>query len=266
MSSTEKSPIDYRNEAQPVWCTGCGDYGVLKSFTRAFAKLGLKNEEIALISGIGCSSRLPGYCATYGFNSVHGRPLPIATGLKTARPELTVIACSGDGDAFAIGAGHIPHAIRRNPDITYFVMDNSIYGLTKGQASPTTSRELKELKGLTGPQELPLNPLLYVLASGAGFVARTQAGDMKHMTEMLVEALRYPGFSFIHCLSVCVTYQGRAFQEDLEKRIHFLPADYNKENEDAAYQIARNDPWALGVIYRRPQTMEETRQGMEPVE
>src|SRR3989338_4533147 len=146
----QRKPIEYRNELNPVWCTGCGDYGVLKSFTRAFSKLGLANERIAIISGIGCSSRLPGYCETYGFNTVHGRSLPIATGLKTARPDLTVVACGGDGDAFAIGIGHIPHVIRRNSDLTYFVMDNSIYGLTKGQASPTTSRATKERKHLAG--------------------------------------------------------------------------------------------------------------------
>src|SRR3989338_5575823 len=153
-----KKPIEYRNDMSPVWCTGCGDYGVLKSFTRAFAQLNLPNEKIAIISGIGCSSRLPGYCATYGFNTVHGRALPIAQGLKSARPDLTVVACGGDGDAFAIGIGHIPHAVRRNPDMTYFVMNNSIYGLTKGQASPTTKKATKEAKGLPGPEEIPVNP------------------------------------------------------------------------------------------------------------
>ncbi|MDO8526606.1 MAG: thiamine pyrophosphate-dependent enzyme [Deltaproteobacteria bacterium] len=252
MTQTQaRKPMEYRNEMSPVWCAGCGDYGVLKSFTRAFAKLNLKNEEIAIISGIGCSSRLPGYCNTYGFNTVHGRALPIATGLKTARPDLTVVACGGDGDAFAIGGGHIPHAVRRNINITYFVMDNSIYGLTKGQASPTTSTAFKEKKELIGADEIPINPLLFVLAAGAGFVARTQAGDMQHMTEMLLQAIRYPGFSFVHCLSVCVTYQGKEFQEDLEKRIHLLPENYDVSDEDAAFQIARKDPWALGVIYRR---------------
>lgn len=248
---TPRKPIAYRNEIHPVWCTGCGDFGVLKSFTRAFAKLELPNEQIVVISGIGCSSRLPGYCSTYGFNSVHGRPLPIATGLKTARPDLTVVACGGDGDAFAIGIGHIPHAVRRNTDITYCVMDNSIYGLTKGQASPTTAPQLKEKKGLIGAQELPIDPVLFVLSCGAGFIARTHAGDMAHMAEMFTQAIQYKGFAFVHCLSVCVTYQGKGFQAELEKKVHPLPADYDPSNIEKAYAIAREDPWALGVIVRR---------------
>lgn len=246
-----RKAIEYRNECNPVWCKGCGDYGVLKSFTRAFADLELPNERIAMISGIGCSSRIPGYTATYGFNTVHGRPLPIATGLKTARPDMTVVACSGDGDAFAIGIGHIPHAVRRNPDLTYFVMDNSIYGLTKGQASPTTSQVYKHTKGLLGENEPPINPVLFLLSSGAGFVARTHAGDMAHMTEMIKQAVRYPGFAFVHCLSVCVTYQGKPFQDAIEKNFHMLPETYNPSSESTAYLVAREDPWAMGVIYNR---------------
>lgn len=250
-SQLQHKPIEYRNEVDPVWCTGCGDYGTLKSFTRTFAKLGLQNERIAIISGIGCSSRLPGYCRTYGFNTVHGRPLPIATGLKTARPDLTVVACGGDGDAFAIGVGHIPHAIRRNIDISYFVMDNSCYGLTKGQASPTSSHEFKEMKKLVGIEETPINPVLFVLSCGAGFVARTQSGDMAHMTEILTQAIQYPGFAFIHCLSVCVTYQGKEMQDALFQKCHTLPENYNPLDLTQAFDIARRDPWALGVIYRR---------------
>ncbi len=248
-----RKPIEYRNECDPVWCKGCGDYGVLKSFTRAFAELDIPNERIAMVSGIGCSSRIPGYCSTYGFNTVHGRPLPIAQGLKAARPDLTVIACGGDGDAFAIGIGHIPHAIRRNPDMTYFVMDNSIYGLTKGQASPTTSTEIKLAKGLTGANELPINPVLFVLSSGAGFIARTHAGDMAHMTEMIKRAIQYPGFAFIHCLSVCVTYQGKAYQETMERQIRLLPESHNPADKDAAFKVARDDIWAMGVIYMQPE-------------
>lgn len=250
MSDVQK-PIHYRNAIDPVWCKGCGDYGVLKSFTRAFSKLNLENKDIALISGIGCSSRLPGYCSVYGFNSVHGRSLPIATGLKIARPDLTVIACGGDGDAFAIGGGHIPHTIRRNVNLTYFVMDNSVYGLTKGQASPTTSPEIKEKKNLIGVSEQVINPCLFILSGGSGFVARTQAGNMAHTTQMLIEAIQYPGFAFVHCLSTCVTYQGRDFQETIDQHAHDLPADYDPASLDAAYGVARNDPWAMGVIYQR---------------
>ena len=251
-TNVELKPIDYRNDINPVWCKGCGDYGVLKSFTRAFAQLKLKNEQISVISGIGCSSRIPGYCQTYGFNTVHGRALPIATGLKVARPDLTVLACGGDGDAFAIGGGHIAHAVRRNPDITYFVMDNNIYGLTKGQASPTTSMNFKQKHGLPGIEEWPLNPALILMTAGAGFIARTQAGDMKHMADILSQAIRYPGFAFVHCLSVCVTYQGKEFQDKVHQKIHPLPENYDKSDERAAFEVARLDPWAMGVIYERP--------------
>ncbi len=257
MTTTTQRPIAYRNMNNPVWCTGCGDYGVLKSFTRAFAELGLPNERIAIISGIGCSSRLPGYCATYGFNTVHGRSLPIATGLKVSRPDLTVLACGGDGDGFAIGIGHIPHAVRRNPDITYVVMDNSIYGLTKGQASPTTPRSTKERKGLVGAAEQEINPVLYVLSAGAGFVGRTFSGDMQQTAEVLVEAIRYPGFAFVHCLSPCVTYQGPDMHAEVEKRVRRVGPDYNPADRTAAWHIAQHEPFALGVLYRQPVNSQE---------
>lgn len=265
MNEVKRKAIEYRNTSNPVWCPGCGDYGVLKGFTRAFAELGLNNEQIAVISGIGCSSRISGYFEAYGFNTVHGRSLPIATGLKVGRPELTVIACGGDGDAFAIGIGHIPHAIRRNIDLTYFVMDNSIYGLTKGQASPTTLRDTKERKGLLGLEETPVNPVLFTLSSGAKFVARTHAANMAHMSEMISQAIRYPGFAFIHCLSTCVTYQGKDYKEAIDQNAHMLPDDHDPTNACAAFEVARKDPWAMGVIYR--ETLgEDFEHQMEPVE
>lgn len=246
------SAQDYRNATQPVWCPGCGDFGVLKGFTRAFAELGIPNEKVAVISGIGCSSRISGYFNTYGFNTVHGRSLPISSGLKLARPDLTVIATGGDGDAFAIGIGHIPHAIRRNVDMTYFVMDNSIYGLTKGQASPTTRPETRREKNLAGIEELPIDPVMFVLSSQAKFVARTHAGDMAHMTKMLTAAIQYPGFAFIHCLSTCITYQGKPFRDNVAENAHFLPESYNPHSLDEAFKIARTDPWAMGIIYSEP--------------
>ena len=243
---------DYRTDLQPVWCTGCGDFGVLKGLTQALADLQIEPEKLAVISGIGCSSRLPGYVKAYSFNSIHGRALPIATGLKTARPELTTIVVGGDGDGFSIGLGHIPHAIRRNTPLTYVVMDNGIYGLTKGQASPTTEMDSKKSRGLAGADDQPLNPVLLVLSSGCGFVARTHAGNMPHMRTIFREAIEYPGFAFVHVLAGCVTYQPRGYADQLLQRSYELPADYDAASIEHASSAARDARFALGVLYRRP--------------
>ncbi len=205
MINQEFKTSNYRNDYQPVWCKGCGDYAVLRSFTMAFAELKLDPKNIAMISGIGCSSRLPGYLNSYGFNSVHGRGLPIASGLKFARPDLTVVAVGGDGDGFSIGGGHILHAIRRNTPITYIVIDNNIYGLTKGQASPTTWQNTKKERGLAGGDEKEINPIHIVFSYGAPFIARADANNIKHTAKIIKEAIEYPGFSFVHCFSNCVT-------------------------------------------------------------
>ncbi|MGE5176568.1 MAG: thiamine pyrophosphate-dependent enzyme [Hyphomicrobiales bacterium] len=243
---------DYRSGLEPVWCTGCGDYGVLKGLTSALADLEIAPERLAVISGIGCSSRLPGYTRSYAFNSIHGRALPIASGLKLSRPEITTVVVGGDGDGFSIGLGHIPHAVRRNVNLTYAVLDNGIYGLTKGQASPTTAPEFKQERGLAGPDERPLNPVLLVLSSGCGFVARTHAGNLPHLREMFREAIRYQGFSFVHVLAGCVTYQTPAYAETIYKRCDVLPPDHDPSDLTRALEVARGERFALGVIYRRP--------------
>jgi len=243
---------DYRTDLQPVWCTGCGDFGVLKGLTQALADLQIEPEKLAVISGIGCSSRLPGYVKAYSFNSIHGRALPIATGLKTARPELTTIVVGGDGDGFSIGLGHIPHAVRRNTNLTYIVMDNGIYGLTKGQASPTTDMDSKKSRGLAGADDQPLNPVLLVLSAGCGFVARTHAGNMPHLRAMFREAVEYPGFAFVHVLAGCVTYQPRGYADELLKRSFELPAGYDASSLEQAMGSAHDVRFALGVLYKRP--------------
>ena len=245
-------PKDFRTELEPVWCTGCGDYGVLKGMTQALADLEIAPEKLAVISGIGCSSRLPGYVKAYSFNSIHGRALPIASGLQLSRPELTTVVVGGDGDGFSIGLGHIPHTIRRDVNLTYAVLDNGIYGLTKGQASPTTDIESKRARGLGGASEMPLNPVLLVLSSGCGFVARTHAGNMPHMRAMFREAIQYPGFAFLHVLVGCVTYQPRGYADALLERSYMLPEDRDAADLDAAMLLAREDRFPLGVIYRRP--------------
>ncbi len=245
-------PKDYRTELEPVWCAGCGDYGVLKGLTQALTDLEIAPEKLAVISGIGCSSRLPGYVKAYSFNSIHGRSLPIASGLKAARPEMTTVVVGGDGDGFSIGLGHIPHAIRRDLDLTYAVLDNGIYGLTKGQASPTTEQQSKRDRGLAGAEERPLNPVLLVLSAGCGFVARTHAGNLPHMRAMFKEAITYPGFAFLHVLAGCVTYQPRGYADGLLQRSYTLPEDHDPSDLARAMEVVRDDRFALGVIYKRP--------------
>jgi 2-oxoglutarate/2-oxoacid ferredoxin oxidoreductase subunit beta len=197
---------DYKSELKPIWCPGCGDFGVLQALYRALAAIGRPPHEIAFVSGIGCSSRIPGYTTAYGFNSVHGRALPIAQGIKIANPDLLVLVAGGDGDGFSIGGGHLPHAIRRNLDLTYVVMDNQIYGLTKGQLSPTSPRDLKTVTSPLGALEAPVNPLLTVLAYGAPFVAQGTPADMAGLAQLIEEAIRYPGFAFVNVQSPCVTF------------------------------------------------------------
>ena len=200
------TPTDFKSDLKPIWCPGCGDYGVVQALYRALSAVGRPPHEVAFISGIGCSSRIPGYTTAYGFNTVHGRSLPIAQGIKLANPDLLVVVAGGDGDGFSIGGGHVPHAIRRNLDITYLVMDNQVYGLTKGQLSPTSPRGLQTVTSEYGSLEQPINPLLTVLSAGAGFVAQGTPADMPGLSALVEEAIRYPGFAFVNIQSPCVTY------------------------------------------------------------
>jgi 2-oxoglutarate ferredoxin oxidoreductase subunit beta len=227
---------------------------VLKGLTQALSDLQIPPERLAIISGIGCSSRIVGYLHAFSFNTLHGRALPIATGLKVSRPEITAVVVGGDGDGFSIGMGHIPHAVRRNVDMTYAVLDNGIYGLTKGQASPTTSQEFKVDHGLSGAEELPLNPVQMLLGMGCGFVARTHAGNLKHLRTMFREAIEYPGFAFVHTLAGCATYQTKSYAREVYDRCDLLPDDYDPSDYMSAARAAQEERFQLGVIYRREPT------------
>ena len=248
---------DYQSDLKPIWCPGCGDFGVLSAVYRALATIDRPPHEVAFVSGIGCSSRIPGYTTAYGFNSVHGRALPIAQGIKLANPELLVLVAGGDGDGFSIGGGHVPHAIRRNVDLTYIVMDNQIYGLTKGQLSPTSPRGLRTASSSYGSLEAPVNPLLYVLAYGAGFVAQSTPADMVGLVKVIEEGIRFPGFAFINVQSPCVTFGQpeaqlkvhKANMKSLEKMGHD-PADRLR-----AMDLAQGYGAELytGIFYRNPQ-------------
>jgi 2-oxoglutarate/2-oxoacid ferredoxin oxidoreductase subunit beta len=249
-------PKDFKSELKPIWCPGCGDFGVLQCVYRALASIGRPAHEIAFISGIGCSSRIPGYTTAYGFNSVHGRALPIAQGLKMANPSLLVLVAGGDGDGFSIGGGHLPHAIRRNSELTYIVMDNQIYGLTKGQLSPTSPRGLCTVTSAQGSMEEPVNPLLYVLAYGCGFVAQGTPADMPGLTAVLEEAIRYPGFSFVNVQSPCVTFGEENQQLKNHKETMQGLKGLNHDPADRLQAMALASEYGTklytGVFYRNP--------------
>jgi len=248
---------DYKSELKPIWCPGCGDFGVVTAIYRALAAVGRPPHEIAFISGIGCSSRIPGYTTAYGFNTVHGRALPIAQGIKLANPDLLVLAAGGDGDGFSIGGGHVPHAIRRNIDITYIIMDNQIYGLTKGQLSPTSQRGRKTVTSTYGSIEEPVNPLQYVLGYGAGFVAQGTPADMNVLASIIEEGIRYPGFAFINVQSPCVTY-GEVEQQLKEQKVrmkNLQEMGHDPSNRLRAMDLAQDYGRELytGVLYRNPE-------------
>ena len=238
----------YKSAIKPVWCPGCGDYAVLSAITKALAEMRISAEEVAMISGIGCSSRIPAYLNTYGFHGVHGRALPLAIGLKLSRPDLTVMVAGGDGDGFSIGGNHFMHACRRNVDLTYIVMDNQVYGMTKGQASPTT--EADWLRGkLTpgGPRINPFHPLVIALAAGANFIARANSADPNGTAKILVEAITHPGFSFVQILSPCVTY--RPEQRAWKKTARPAADTHTSDPAQAARWLLKDDNLNLGVLY-----------------
>ncbi len=287
MSGTTARPVeeyqakDYKSELKPIWCPGCGDFGVVQAIYRALAAIGRPPHEIAFVSGIGCSSRIPGYTTAYGFNTVHGRALPIAQGIKLANPELLVLVAGGDGDGFSIGGGHVAHAIRRNLDLTYIVMDNQIYGLTKGQLSPTSPRGLKTASSAWGSLEAPVNPLLYVLGYGASFVAQGTPADMAGLASVIEEAIRFPGFAFVNVQSPCVTYGQEEQQLKAHKTQMQSLASLGHDPADRLGAMALASEYGTklytGVLYRNPdppptfgelvrQRQEETRAQAWPKE
>ncbi len=253
---------DFQSDLKPIWCPGCGDFAVLNSIYQALAGIGIAPHKLAFLSGIGCSSRIPGYTTAYGFNSVHGRSLPMAQGVKAANPDLTVLAAGGDGDGFSIGGGHISHIVRRNPDITYIVMDNHIYGLTKGQAGPTTVPGTVSVTTPYGLSETPVNPLLQILASGCGFVAQGSTHDMKQLVRLIEDGIRYKGFAFINIDSPCVTYGREEDQmKELKARaVNLEETGHDAKNKLAAYAIAEEYGRKLhcGLIYRNDTLTEYT--------
>ncbi|UTE75462.1 2-oxoacid:ferredoxin oxidoreductase subunit beta [Rossellomorea sp. KS-H15a] len=244
---------DFRNNVKPNWCPGCGDFSVQAAIQRASANVGLDPEQLAVVSGIGCSGRISGYINSYGFHGIHGRSLPIAQGLKMANKDLTVIASGGDGDGFAIGLGHTIHAIRRNVDVTYIVMDNQIYGLTKGQTSPRSSAGFKTKSTPQGSIEQALSPMEMALSAGATFVAQSFSSDLKELTALIEAGLNHKGFSLINVFSPCVTYNKINtydwFKENLTKLADVEGYDPSNR-EQAMNTVMEKDGLVTGLIYQ----------------
>ncbi len=266
-AAPELTARDYKSSVKPVWCPGCGDFSVLSAITKALTELALPPQDVAVISGIGCSSRIPAYLNTYGFHGVHGRATALATGLKLSRPELTVLITGGDGDGFSIGGNHFLHACRRNVDMTYIVMDNRVYGMTKGQPSPTTEPDWDSALSPGGTGLRPFNPLVIALASGANFIARGFAGDPNGSAEIITQAIRNPGFSFIEILSPCVTF--RPDQREWKQKAHASPVDATEDIGRAARRLMTDDGYTTGILYigdREPFSLDDTAGAGQPAD
>lgn len=232
---------------KPNWCPGCGDFGIWVSLKNAIVELNLNPWEVVLVSGIGCSSKLPYWVKTYGFNGLHGRPMPVAEGIKLANHGLTVIVIGGDGDQYGEGGNHLIHAARRNIDLTLIVHDNQIYGLTTGQFSPTTNIGEKN-KATTGPLiEAPVNPLSLALSAGATFVARGFSGDNKQETTLIVEGIKHRGFSIIDTMQPCVTFNHHNTFAWFYERVYKVETE-NHDPTNKAKAFALTEEWPL----RRP--------------
>jgi 2-oxoglutarate/2-oxoacid ferredoxin oxidoreductase subunit beta len=243
---------DYKSDEKPTWCPGCGDFGVLNGLYNAMRTKGYQPKDIVVVSGIGCSSRLPFFVSSYGFHGVHGRAMPIATGIKVGNPELKVLAMGGDGDAFAIGGGHFIHAARRNLDICYVIMDNNIYGLTKGQTSPTSNVGFVTKTTPKGTPDRPINPLLLAVAGGATFVARAFSGRPKELAELIVQGIDHNGFAVIDTYSPCPTFNKVNTFKSYRDEVADLPADHDPTDLQQAIAAATStDPLYLGVLYRQ---------------
>ena len=248
---------DFKGKVDPDWCVGCGDFGVLRSLQKACVELGLQPHRILTVSGIGCSSNLPGYIHAYGMHTLHGRSLAVATGAQLANHELTVIATGGDGDGYGIGGNHFTHTARRNVDITYLVMNNQIYGLTTGQISPTSTMGMKTKSTPFGSVEPPINPITSAIMNGATFVARGFSGDPKHLTELIKQAVQHTGFSILDVFSPCVTFNHDNDFPFFKERVKRLedeahdPTDWKSACEKA---MEWGDTIYTGLFFQKKET------------
>jgi 2-oxoglutarate ferredoxin oxidoreductase subunit beta len=243
---------DFKSDKQPTWCPGCGDFGTMNGMMKALANTGNDPDNTFVVAGIGCSGKIGTYMHSYALHGVHGRALPVGIGVKSANPDLEVMVSGGDGDGYSIGAGHFVHAVRRNMDMTYVVMDNRIYGLTKGQFSPTSREDFETATSPDGPKQAPVNPLALALAADGSFIAQSFSSDAQRHTEIVQEAVEHDGFGFVNVYSPCVTFN------DVDTYDYFRDAivDLDEEDHDpsdrnaAEAKIMDDDTEYQGVIYQ----------------
>ncbi len=256
VSSPERKPLSKKELADdhPTWCPGCGDFSVLALFFKLLEKSKLWQEKIAIVAGIGCSSRFPYFVQAHGVHFIHGRTLPFATGIALSRPDLHVFAFGGDGDAYSIGGNHFTHTARKNVKLTYVVMDNWVYGLTKKQTSPTSPLGFKSKTDIWGAVDHPINPIKQALGAGASFVARTTHTNPNHVLQMMEAALAHDGFGYVECLSECVEFYETAFDASNPRKggaFNPVPAEHDVTDEVAAYKLADAAfPGYFGIFHK----------------
>lgn len=248
----------------PTWCPGCGDFSVLALYFKLIEKRKMHHEKITTVAGIGCSSRFPYFVQAHGAHFIHGRALPFASGISLSRPDLHVFVFGGDGDAFSIGGNHFNHTARKNIKMTYCVMDNWVYGLTKKQTSPTSPLGFKSKTDQWGAVDYPINPMKQAIAAGATFVARTTHTNPNHVLQMMEAAMDHDGFSFIECLSECVEFYEGAFDASNPRKggvFNLVPADHDVTNEMAAYKLADEPfPGRFGIFYKNAKPTKNTKE------
>jgi 2-oxoglutarate ferredoxin oxidoreductase subunit beta len=257
---------DYTTKEKPQWCPGCGDFGMVMAIKTALTELGIPPHKTVIASGIGCSGKAPHYVHSYGFETLHGRSVPAASAIKLANHDLTVIAEGGDGDGYGIGMAHFMHVMRRNYDMTYIVHDNQIYGLTTGQASPTTMKGMKSKSTPHGVLETPFNPIATAIASGATFVSRVFAGDMRHMTDVMKTAITHKGFALVDVFQPCVTFNKLNTYQWFQPRVYKLEANgHNTKDRDAALAKAfeaektNYEKLPIGIFYQEERATYESQ-------
>ncbi len=255
--------FDFENKIDFSWCPGCGNFSIRKELITALEELNLEKNRVVLVSGIGQAAKMPEFVNTSFFHGLHGRGLPPATAIKAANPQLTVIAFGGDGDMYGEGGNHLLHITRKNPDITLFVNDNMIYGLTKGQASPTSSLGMKTPLQVFGVTEQPLNPLALAISLDVTFVARAFSGHIEQTKEIMKEAISHKGFALVDIFQPCVSFNKINTYKWFEENTYYLPADFDNSDRVKSFEKSlETGPYPLGVIYKsnHRKTFEENLQ------